>query len=256
MAEVEKIIGIVSGAGPFAGLDLLGKILDQTEASSDQDHLTIISLSRPSHIPDRSEYLLGRSRSNPAHAIAEQLMQLEQMGARVAGIPCNTAHAPPVFDVVLQGLREAGSQLKLINMIEEVAQFLADYYPRIERVGVLATAGTYGTRLYQILLEPAGLEVVIPGKKHQQAIHRAIYDSAFGIKALGIASSQAVANLWAGARNMQERGAEAVILGCTEIPVAVKERTMGEMVVIDPTFILARALIREANTAKLKPLPH
>ena len=50
------MIGIVGGVGPFAGLDLLGKILGQTVAQTDQDHLTVVSLSQPSTIPDRTAF--------------------------------------------------------------------------------------------------------------------------------------------------------------------------------------------------------
>ena len=61
----EKIIGIVGGAGPFAGLDLQAKILNQTVAGRDQDHLTIITLSQPNQLPDRTDYLLGNVPERP-----------------------------------------------------------------------------------------------------------------------------------------------------------------------------------------------
>ena len=60
------IIGIVGGVGPLAGLDLQAKIVAQTIAGRDQDHLPVVSLSWPGPIPDRTEYLLGRVAENPA----------------------------------------------------------------------------------------------------------------------------------------------------------------------------------------------
>ena len=54
-------------------------------------------------------------------------------------------------------------------------------------------------------------------------------------------------------RALQQQGAEAVVLGCTEIPLAITERRIDDAVIIDPTLVLARALIRKANPAKLKP---
>ncbi len=252
----EKVIGIVGGAGPFAGLDLLTKTLEQTAAGKDQDHLTIASLSKPNRISDRTEYLLGKTAVNPAYEIADQLLLLEKIGAQVAGIPCNTAHAPPIFNVILDQLKTVGSQIKFLNMIAEVARFLEENHPKIKRVGILSTTGTNKSRVYSIILEPAEFEVIFPEQDLQElVIHQAIYHPEYGIKACGRATEQAKENLRIGCRFLQEAGAEAVILGCTEIPLAIREKRLGQMLVIDPTLILARALIREANPAKLKPYP-
>jgi aspartate racemase len=252
---VEKTIGIVAGAGPFAGLDLYGKILDQTAADRDQDHLTIVSISKPRDIQDRTRYLLGQTTINPAGAIVEQARQLEKVGAEVAGIPCNTAHAAPIFDAILAGLTQSGSQILFLNMIAEVARFLGLCYPHVRQVGVLATIGTYRAGLYPHYLKTAGLEVIIPDDSMQESlVHPAIYDPVYGIKACGIATQQAVDNLRVSSRYLRQLGAEAIILGCTEIPIAITETHVEGMVVIDPTLVLARALIREANPDKLKPL--
>ncbi|HEX6385822.1 MAG TPA: amino acid racemase [Anaerolineae bacterium] len=251
----EKIVGVVAGAGPFAGLDLLSKILNQTAASRDQDHLAVVSLSRPSQIPDRTEYLLGRTNVNPAHAIAGQALQLERLGAAVAAIPCNTAHAPPIFDVVLAELQAANSRVNFLHMIEEVGAFLGQEYAWIKRVGVLSTTGTYWAKIYPNRLRPAGFDVVVPDEDVQeQVVHPAVYDPAYGIKATGSATKIARNNLLYAVQHLRHKGAEAVILGCTEMPLALRETAIDDVIIIDPTLILARALIREANPAKLKPL--
>jgi aspartate racemase len=251
---LEKIIGIVGGAGPFAGLDLQAKILAQTMANQDQEHLTIINLSQPNQLPDRTDYLLGKTAVNPAHAIFQQLQTLERAGTAVAAIPCNTAHAPAIFDVVIAQLNAAGSRLKFLHMIHETAQHLRQYYPEIKRIGVLSTTGTYRTQIYPQLLEPAGFEVLVPDEVMQEtAVHAAIYHPHYGIKTHGHATPQARKWLLQSAENLQQQGAEAIILGCTEIPLAITENNIGTMLVIDPTTILARALIREANPAKLRP---
>jgi aspartate racemase len=253
--ETEKIIGIVGGAGPFAGLDLQAKILNQTIANQDQEHLTIINLSQPNQLPDRTEYLLGKTAVNPAYAIFQQLQILERAGTAVAAIPCNTAHAPAIFDEVLAQLKAAGSRLKFLHMIHETARHLRRHYPHIKRIGVLSTTGTYRIGIYPDLLEPAGFEVVVPSEVVQEtAVHPAIYHPQYGIKAQGKATPQAREKLLQGAQTLQQQGAEAVILGCTEIPLAITENKIGPMMVIDPTTILARALIREANPGKLRPL--
>ena len=253
MADSEGVIGLVAGVGPFAGLDLVSKILAQTTVTKDQDHLTILSLSQPNTIPDRTAYLLGEVPINPANPILAQLQTLENMGATIAGIPCNSAHAPPIFNVIREGLKTAGSQLHLLHMIDEVAAFLQAQYPSVDRIGVLSTTGTYRFRIYPQNLEPAGFTVLLPPAEMQEkVIHPAIYDPVYGIKATGTATNQARANLKQGIDCLRQAGAEAIILGCTEIPLAITEKELDGALMIDATWVLARALIQVANPKKLK----
>ncbi|MEN8184896.1 MAG: aspartate racemase, partial [Myxococcota bacterium] len=104
-------------------------------AVQDQDHLTIISLSKPAQLADRSRFLLGQTSVNPALAIVEQVRLLESTGAHVAGIPCNTAHAPPIMDMIAGELSASGSRLRLLHMINEVGHMLQRHYPSVQTVG-------------------------------------------------------------------------------------------------------------------------
>ena len=247
------MIGVVAGVGPYAGLDLLNKILSQTVAKKDQDHITVLSISQPDRIPDRTAFLLGQSPTNPAFALLDQLLLLEKMGAAVAGIPCNTAHAPVIFAEIEKGLTKAGSRLNLLHMITEVGHELRRSYLTIKKVGVLSTTGAAVTRIYPLSLEPLGFELLAPDAILQkEQIHPAIYDPEYGIKAHGKATDQARRSLMSGIQRLQEAGAQAVILGCTEIPLAIPEKEISSMPIIDPALILARALISAVDPAKLK----
>src|SRR5688572_19505545 len=104
------MIGIAGGAGPFAGLDLLRKVMEETVADKDQEHVSVIMISRPEIISDRTEFLVGREKLNPAFAIAGIMLDLERAGANIAAIPCNTAHARPIFDVIQNELDKRGSR--------------------------------------------------------------------------------------------------------------------------------------------------
>ncbi|MEC9361506.1 MAG: aspartate/glutamate racemase family protein, partial [SAR324 cluster bacterium] len=117
-------IGIVGGAGPYAGLDLSEKLLQQTKANSDQDYLPTLLISTPELIEDRTDFLLGKTTNNPAHAIYSNLRDLEALGATVAGIACNTAHAPKIRNVFLEKMKVSESKLKLLDMISETAEFV------------------------------------------------------------------------------------------------------------------------------------
>ncbi len=252
------VIGIVGGVGPFAGLDLQRKILEQTVAARDQDHLPVIAVSWPARIADRTEFLLGQERVNPAQAIVEQLRLLAGAGATLAAIPCNTAHAPAIFDVVVDRLTGRGADFerppRLLNMIDETAAHLADRFPTLRTVGVLSTTGTWRTRLYPAALEPRGFRVVVPDETLQlETVHPAIYDPTRGIKATGAPSAWARAGLTRAIAALRDQGAEAIILGCTELPLAFPQRSLDSLPLVDPTLALARALIGAADPERLKP---
>jgi aspartate racemase len=101
-----------------------------------------------------------------------------------------------------------------------------------------------------------GLEVwTVDEELQAHAIQPAIYDPLFGIKACGRATAESRANLRLGVEQLRSKGAEGLILGCTEIPLALPEKEIEGMTVIDPALILARALIAAVDPVRLLPLP-
>lgn len=241
----EHKIGVVAGVGPWAGLDLMRKLLQQWPAACDQAYPTIVSISQPSKIADRTAFLLGESACNPGYALAAQVLELTRMGATVVGIPCNTAHAPAIFDIIRSELATAGTPIKLLHMLEELAHHLRTEMPTVERVGLLATMGTYQSSVYETVLHSAELTVITPSQQQQAAIHDAIYNPQDGIKACGSGNARTLAVLTAVSRQLRRAGAEALILGCTELPLAITTPTFEQLPVVDPTSILAQALLRE-----------
>lgn len=257
MVEQSRIVGIVGGVGPYAGLDLTRKVLDQTRASTDQDHLNVVVLSWPREVPDRSAFLLGKSTADPVPGLVRCVRALESLGAAVAGIACNTAHSPRLFDRLISALRSGGSNIVMINMIEEVARFIRVHYPDVRRVGVLATDGTVSSNAYGVVMGVEGLSAVYPDPQVQRdLVHAAIYDQNYGIKAFSAhVTGRARADVLEAARHMViEKGVEALVLACTELPLAVSERVLYGRPVIDATVVLARALVAGVEPDKLKPI--
>ena len=252
----ENVIGVVGGVGPYAGLDLVRKILDQTIARTDQDHLAIALLSYSAMISDRTNFVLGHTSQNPANGIILVLRQLEQLGAGVVGIPCNTAHAPMVFDKIRADLSARKSPLLILHMLEETARFLRLCHPGVARVGVLSTTGTQRARIYPQFLEEENITVLTPCEETQQeVVNAAIYDSEYGIKAKSNpVTERARVSLIDAATELVESGSEIIILGCTEIPLALPEKTIESIPLVDPTLILARALVHAVAPHKLRPL--
>ena len=250
------MIGIVGGMGPYSGTDLLEKIFDNTIANNDQEYIDTVLLSMGSKVEDRTQYLLGKVKVNPAISIAKLLLKLQSMGVTVAGIPCNTSHSKEIFDVIKFELKKVNSSIKLLNMIDETISFIDSFYPKnIERIGILSTTGTYKSGIYKIPLLSKGYEVIVPPYEMQEKyIHPAIYDPIYGIKSVSNPiNKQARKNLMKGIDFFKENNVEVVILGCSEIPLAIKETIINTMQIIDPTNILARALIHNFNSDKLRP---
>lgn len=254
MREGTKTIGIVGGVGPYAGLDLNRKVFEQTSADEDQGHLQVILISRSDAIPDRTEFLSGRQTANPGVAIAEVVRELEAAGAEVLGIPCNTAHAPEIFGMIQQICKRRKSKAVLLNMIEEVAAYLKEWFPGVKKVGILGTNGTVRSGVYTTRLKNEGFEAVYPCEKTQrEKVHRAVYDRDFGIKARGDpVTDDARGMIHVAAGELVRRGGEVIVLACSELPLAIKEKTFHGKPVIDATRVLARALVRAAAPWKLR----
>lgn len=237
--------------GPQAGVDLVDKITEETLAIRDQDHLSVILVSRPD-IPDRTAWLADQSSTDPAPVIAEGFIQLGRAGAGVAAMACNTAHTPAIFNRVQAELFDAGAGLRIMHLIEETIHGLRSAHPGVRRVGILGTHGTLSSGLYHQALDRHGFESVSPEDTNR--LTQAIYDPETGIKAQSAPVSNTARNdVLAAISELDRRGAEAVILGCTELPLAVPEGAMGTLPLIDPARMLARALIRSVDPSRLRP---
>lgn len=250
----DQIIGIVGGVGPYAGVDLANKIHNLTDSDKDQNHLSIAILSMPGQIEDRTSFLLGETDINPAIAVSEIIKKLESIGATIIGIPCNSMHSPEIFGVIQAELRKANSRVKLLNMIHEVVHFIQVNHPNIRNVGVLSTTGLYKMNVYKNNLEQAGFNVLLPPKAIQdEKVHKAIYDPGYGIKAHADPVTEiARKDLHDVINYLQSEGTEAIVLGCTEICLAFHDKVIADTILIDSTLVLAKALIREAASHKLK----
>ena len=246
----KAMIGIIGGMGPYAGVDLVQKIFDLTKADTDQDHLSVSMLSVPKSIPDRTEFLLSKSEINPALAIADIICSLYKQGATIIGMPCNTAHAEPIFNEIVNKIP---TEVNLVHMINEAADFINEKYPSVKNVGILSTTGTFITNVYPKCLSKHGLNGIQVSEEIQNThINPAIYNLSYGIKAHSNPVNQkAIDSLNKGVKYLIKKDAEVIILGCTEIPLALTQNEINGIPLIDSTKILARALIIESSPDKL-----
>jgi len=281
-------IGIIGGMGPWVDPLLLGKLLSYQAALGmrrDQQAIPVLLAQFSPLFEDRTEYLSALARGNPgenpAVAAAAVARLLASGGARVLGIPCNTFHAPPIFDRFRQEIADltvGEDGLQVVHMIRALLETLSGRLPAVRRVGVLSTTGTFLQRIYADALRERGLEPVTPAydphprppderaarlhailsgraAPEQQDVHEAIANPEWGIKsgrgaAEGYPEPKAI--LKAAARRLAEAGAEALILGCTEIPLALTPADLPELPMLDPLDALARGLV-DAWRARFNP---
>lgn len=198
-----KKLGIVGGMGPLATVDIYKKITELTFAHQDSEHMHIYIDSNTS-IPDRTVAILENGPS-PALQMIESAKKLEAMGADFLILACNTAHY--FYDEVA-----ASVSIPIINMIEETAHAVKD--AGLKKVAILATSGVLESNLYSEALQQRGIATLVPSVQEQKYVMNAIYNC---VKANDF--SQDPAGFISVLKNLQEEGAEAFLLGCTELPV-------------------------------------
>ena len=255
----EKVVIIGGGVGPLAGTLLHNHIIENTLTDgTDQSHLDIYHFSRSSDIPDRTIAIESDSVEEPAlgmyrtFKIAASSIEEEGKDA-VGGIPCNSFHAPQIFDAFTELMKEFEPRISIINMVEVTVEEILKDYPHVQRIGIMSTTGTRKTKIYSDILQRSSLEVIQVPEGIQPELHDSIYNKEWGIKAISPISSNAKSNFERFSDYLIENGAEIIILGCTEIPLALPGKRYGDVPLIDPMVSLARALIRDANIAKLRP---
>ncbi len=228
----QKIIGILGGMGPEATLDLFHKIIRLSPVEKDQDHFRIIIDNNPK-ILDRTAAIFGKG-ENPLPALQETAKNLEKAGADFIIMPCNTAHY--FISEIQQSIK-----IPILNMIKETAHYVKSIFPSFKNVGLLATKGTYKTELYTSFFKEKNIEILIPSPLEQNKIMDIIYK----IKS-SILSKEMKNQMIAISEEQIKKGAQAIIAGCTEIPLILKNEDL-KVPVIDPTNILAKKAIEVAK---------
>ena len=210
--------------GPLATVDFLGKLVAATPAASDQDHMPTITYSAP-YIPDRTASIRGHGPS-PLPGMLSGLRILERSGASCIAIPCNTAH------FWYDQLRQC-SLVPIFHIAEAACDGAAQQARPGANIGLLATAGTVQSRVYQQSIEARGFKCLEPEPDDLNAL---IMPAIYQVKAGNVAAAAPL--LEKASKRLVARGADRIILGCTEIPIALPSTT-APGVLIDATQALA-----------------
>ncbi len=235
---MNKTIGILGGMGPEATVNCFDKIIKNTPAAADQDHLRVVIDSNPK-VPDRTAAITADGKS-PVPVLVAGCRALERAGADFIIIPCVSAH---VFLADVQQQIE----LPVLSIFDAVAEAIVRDYSEIKIVGLMGTTGTVSGGQFQERLMQNGIRTVVPDDKMQSTVMKAVYD----IKNSGAERGRAdiKADLVAVADSLiaqKPEGAQGIIAGCTEIPLVLRQEHLS-VSYFDAVTILARAAILKAG---------
>jgi len=232
------IPGILGGMGPDASIDFMSKVVKESHASSDQDHLHLMLDHNPK-VPSRQAAILDGGEDVGIH-LAEMGKNLQKSGANFLVMVCNTAHA---FESDIK----AAVNIPFISIIDEVVEHLKEQWSDRIKVGVMATTGCLVTQLYQKKLALAGFNPVLWDESHLEEFMAVIYRIKAGERNDDI--TQKMNDL---ASNLIEKGAQILISGCTEIPLVLTKGNL-DVPLLTSTDILVTSVIDYALGAKKLP---
>ena len=220
------VLGILGGLGPMATVYFYEMLIRHTKAACDQDHIDIVINSRAT-TPDRTSYIIGKSSENPLQIMVEDSKRLKEYGVTLLAIPCNTAHY--FYDMLTDAI-----DIPFLNIMEETAAYLES--KGVKKAGVLATEGTVTSKTYHRYLEEHGISCIVPDEENQKLINDIIYNDIKTGKPADIEKFQKAAN------SLFEKGAEKIILGCTELSLIKKAQGLDARFV-DSLEVLAKKAI-------------
>jgi aspartate racemase len=231
----DRILGVLGGMGPLASAQFMLRLTLLTQAGRDQDHIPAVLWSDP-RIPDRTAARLGTG-PDPLPWLMRGIDGLRAAGCGAIAIPCNTAHGwyePMAKDAgvpILHIVDAAGADLRRIGVTSGT-------------IGLMGTAATLAMKLYQDRLGAQGWDIITP---ETTEMDRLVTPAIAAVKANRVAAAyQPLAEV---VNSLASRGATAVVLGCTEIPLGIHAGPADDLrvPVVDTIDALARAAIAWAR---------
>lgn len=224
-----KTIGILGGMGPEASANLYQKMIKYAQtrygAVQDEDYPPIIVYSLPLDGFDEkgiSDFPLVKKQ------LIEGVKRLEFAGCDLIVIACNTVHH---FYPAMQG----AVSIPILNIVEESLNRVKE--SGFQQIGLFASQSTVELKLYELAFEKKGIKVVLPNKHQQEKLNRVIEKVMGGHQGL-----HEVISLKEIAFEFMQRGAQAIVMGCTEIPLAINQ-THTDIKLFDTIEIIVEAAV-------------
>ena len=254
----QPILTILGGMGPMAGVELHKRIILNTPAKKDQDHLNILHISFPCVIDDRTRYVKSLMGINPGLQAGQVLKNTilstnQNQGDKnkyVVGVPCNTFHSSIIFNkfketIATTSTATSKTNIKVINMVESTVSYIQK--KNYKKIGILCTEGTRDSGVYSEIIKERGMDIIMVPKTQQNEVNDIIYNKEYGIKSLSYATDDVINKSKIIVESLINKGADTIILGCTELPIAIREKYYNGVEMIDPVDILAKKMIESVE---------
>lgn len=228
----KEILGVLGGMGPMATSVFFERVIKNTLATCDQDHVDMMILNHAS-LPDRTLAIATGQHSIFLKAIEPDFKKMEAAEVTRIAIPCNTSH---FFYDALSKM----TQIPIINMVEETVNQLVKSGFTGKKIGILATDGTIKSGVYKKALEKAGMEAVSPDDRNQMVVMQTIYRIKSGEKPSMFEIEHLIYDM------VRVQGCSKVILACTELSLLDLEETIQKFCV-DAMDVLVKISIEQCG---------
>ncbi|MFS0782751.1 aspartate/glutamate racemase family protein [Bacillus sp. 1P06AnD] len=231
---MNKCIGVLGGLGPQATVLFMEDVIKWTEAERDQEHVNCIVIQHAS-VPDRTAFILDSSKADPFPFLLEDVRKLTECGVECIVLPCNTAH-------YFYGELQSSTDVPIIHMIRETVETMAQEFPDLRKVGILATEGTIASGLYHQEMEGKKMQIIATPAGIQEDVNTLIYEQVKKQNDIDFGLYMSVLD------RMANLGCEGIILGCTELSVVHSQfGCISAVEVIDAQQVLVKKTIQIAG---------
>jgi aspartate racemase len=216
--------------GPAASAEFVTRLIKQTPATSDQAHMPFVLWNEP-RIPDRSTSMRNGD-NQPLLWLLQGIQALKTVGCDHIVIPCNSAHYW-YNDMAKMGV-------PITHIVDSIADQLRELGLADTTIGIMGTQGTIEHGLYQNRLIQQGWSCIVPDRAEMDFFVQPAIDF---IKAGKIRESQVL--LMKTIHSLIARGAKAVVLGCTELPLSISIDQEQGVPVINSIDSLVQAVLKQ-----------
>lgn len=224
------MLGVIGGMGPAATADFFTKLVAATPAGRDEDHIPTLIVSDP-RVPSRTAAILEAGAS-PLPALRALRNKLIAAGATLLAMPCNTAHA--WYDDLARDC-----PVPFLSIVEASVESAAAVAPAAGTIGIVATRATLAAGIFDVALHARGLHALRPSEAE---LAGAVLPSIRAVKQGRLREAGEL--LEPAVRALLDRGAAAVILACTETPLALDAVASPLRArCVDSNLALARACV-------------
>ena len=227
------MIGILGGMGTQAGLDFCNKLAKLNRGKLDQQYPMFV-LYNKSNTPKRPENL--KKYYNVLKSLIDGCKMLQKNKCKFIVMPCNTAH-------YWQDDIQKKIKIPLLSMPKEVYLHAKKTCKKNSTIGILCTEATLKTKIYNNYFD-GNFKLISPNKNLQKrSVNKAIKYVKMGkVKEAEIVLRNAV-------KYLIKKKCKKIILGCTELPVAIFayksfKKAKKSRLFIDPNLLLAEVCMK------------